>query len=849
MRVPKCGGPFSTFIKIFKLFVLLSALCCAALGQNIVDERVADKRAAEILAQMSLEEKLDYIGGINGFDIRAIPRLGIPALTMADGPLGVRNFGASTAYPAGIALAASWNESLVKRVGTAMGRDARARGAHFLLGPGVNIYRAPMCGRNFEYFGEDPFLAAQMAVAAIEGIQSQGVVATVKHFLANNQEWDRHQVSSDVDERTLREIYLPAFEASVKKAHVGAIMDSYNPVNGVHMTQNGRFNTDVLRKEWGFTGIVMSDWSATYDGVAAANGGLDLEMPYAKFMNRQTLLEALRSGAVTEATINEKVLRILSTAIRFGFMDRPQKDESIPLDDAESRKAALDAAREGIVLLKNDRNILPLNAGRVRSIAVIGPNAAEAVTGGGGSSRVKPLHPMSFYEAIRQTARDASVAYAPGVELFRQSFSNTLFTTTAEGNAKGLIGEYFNNIELQGPPSLTRTDAHIAFEWNAGSYAQGQSVDEFSARWTGYYTPTHSGRHGFHVAGDDGFRLYVDDKLVIDQWQYQGEALQSKFLELVGGRPYKIRLEYFEGTGDASIGFGISEGAEAQRLEEAKALAKKSDVVVLCLGFNATTEGEGSDRSFELPREQQALIREVLAQNKRVVVVLNAGGNVAMADWVDSVPALLHSWYPGQEGATALAEILFGSTNPSAKLPVTLERRWEENATYSSYHDPSGTKHLQYKEGVFLGYRHFEKTKLQPLFPFGFGLSYASFRYGHLKVIPIATGDDVEVTFSVTNTGKRRGAEVAQVYVSQERPAVARPVKELKAFSKVFLDPGETRVVSLRLDSRAFAYYSSDKNKWVTDSGDYHIHVGSSSGDIRISRKVRIQPVDVLGRD
>lgn len=828
-------------MRTLKHYLVLVLIFIAALAQaqSATAPADAERRANDILSKMSLEEKIDYIGGYNEFYIRAIPRLGVPELVMADGPLGVRNYGPSTAYPSGIAMAATWNTELERRVGTMMGKDARARGSHFLLAPGMNIYRAPMCGRNFEYFGEDPFLASRMAVADIQGIQSAGVIATAKHFLGNNQEWDRHHVSSDIDERTVREIYLPAFEASVKEGKVGAIMDSYNLVNGVHMTQNGYFNTEVLRNEWGFKGIVMSDWDATYDGVAAANGGLDLEMPNGKFMNRETLLAAVKAGKVSEATIDEKVRRILSTAIRFGFFDRAQKDASIPLDNPEARQVALQGAREGIVLLKNN-GLLPFDQAKLKNIAVIGPNANISVAGGGGSSQLKPFSEVTLFEGIRKIAgKGVNVTYAPGVPVAKESFKKTAFSTTPDGKTPGLTAEYFNNVDLKGEPALTRTDAHVAFDWSLGSYAEGQPIDNFSARWTGYYTPEHSGKYALSVSGDDGFRLYIDDKLVIDDWNYQGETLVTKPLELEAGKAYKVRLEYFEGTGEAVIGFGIADALNTPELNQATEMAKKADAVVLCIGFNSAIEGEGFDRSFELPVEQQQLIKNILAANKKVAVVVTAGGAVDMNDWIDTAPALLHTWYPGQEGGTALGEILFGVINPSGKLPASFERRWQDNATFNSYYDKKGSKHVAYTEGVFLGYRHYDKTGIAPLFPFGYGLSYTTFKYSGLKITPASTRDgQVTVSFAITNTGKRAGAEIAQVYVSDTHAKVPRPVKELKGFAKVSLAPGKTQTVTVKLDRRAFSYYDVNTKQWVAAPGEFQILVGSSSKKIEAQGKV-----------
>jgi beta-glucosidase len=821
-------------------------LTIASLGwSQKVPAKEAAERAEKILRQMTLEEKVSYIGGVNDMYIRAVPRVGIPELKMSDGPIGVRDDSKAIAYPAGIALAASWDVNLAKRMGSSMGRDARARGIHFLLGPGVNIYRAPMCGRNFEYFGEDPFLSSRLAVAEIEGIQSESVIAVVKHFAGNNQEWDRYDVSSDIDERTLREVYLPAFEYAVKEAHVGAIMDSYNLLNGVHMTQNGRMNNDLLRGEWGFTGVAMSDWDSTYDGVKAANSGLDLEMPSGKCMSPAVLLEAVRSGVVKESTIDDKVRHILQTTIAFGFFDRPQKLDAIPLNDPESRAVALKVAQESVVLLKND-GILPLNKARLHNIAIIGPNAGVAVTGGGGSSLVQPFEAQTPVDAVKAlVGPSVDVSYKRGVMLASDLFRSTRFTTTSEGNTPGMTAEFFNNRDLNGPPALTRTDQNISFNWGEGSYISGGPADNFSARWIGFFTPEASGEYAFTISGDDGFRLYVDDRAIVDQWRYQGETLVSKSMPLVLGHHYKVRLEYFEGTGQASIGLGISNGVTAAT-QEAIDAARHADAVILSVGFNDKVEGEGADRSFELPLDQLTLIHSVQATNRNTVLVLNAGGNVDMTSFSDSTPALLHTWYAGQEGATALAQILFGEVNPSGKLPVSFERRWEDNATYNSYYDKHHNKRVAYSEGIFLGYRHFDQSGIKPMFPFGFGLSYSTFLYSGLQISGPTSNDSVGVTFQVTNTGARLGAEVAEVFVGEKHPMIPRPVKELKGFARVELKPGETRSVTVNLDRRAFAHYDANSQSWQRDPGEFEIMVGGSSDKIELKGTVKLSQPELV---
>ncbi len=827
-----------TRVSIRTVGVLLLSICAqpALFGQATKPSSAeVEKRVESLLAKMTLDEKITLIGGKDDFYIQAVPRLGLPALRMSDGPLGVHDYGPTTAYPAGIALAASWDTDLARRVGESMGKDARARGVNFILAPGLNIYRAPMNGRNFEYFGEDPYLASRIAVAEIGGIQGEGVIATAKHFAANNQEYDRMNMSSDVDERTLREIYLPVFEATVKEAHVGAIMDSYNLVNGVHMTQNNYLNNEVVKKEWGFDGIIMSDWGATHDGIAAANGGLDLEMPSAAYMNRQTLLPAIQRGNVSMATIDDKVRRILRKAVQFGFYDRDQTDIKIPLLSQEGRDIALEEARSSMVLLKNENHILPLDKARVKTIAVIGPDAYPAVVGGGGSSLTAPFNPVSYLEGISNyLGKRARVLYAKDEVPLNQIVSTTEFLTSP-GGAKGLKGEYFNNENLEGVPALVRTDERVDFEWGDGSYVDGGPTDHFSARWTGIYVPTSSDDYRFYVSTDDGARLYINDERVIDDWQRHAETLNTYTAHLEAGKAYRIRLEYFENVGTATARFGVVSAVQPLGANT-RAVVEMADAVVLCIGFDPSTEGEGADRTFRLPAGQDALIQQIAAINKNVIVVLTAGGNVDMTQWIDKVPGLIEAWYPGQEGGTALAQLLFGDFSPSGKLPASFERRWEDNAAFESYYPKAGEKRVQYSEGVFLGYRHFDASTVKPMFPFGFGLSYTSFRFSNLKVAPESANASsrVTVSFDVTNAGARQGAEVAELYVGDSHASVPRPEKELKGFAKVNLRPGETKHVTLSLDHRAFSFYDVNRKDWNAEPGSFSILVGDSSADIQL---------------
>ncbi len=810
-----------------------------------------EQRVQSVLSQMTLEEKIDMLGGVDNFFIRDLPRLNLPRLKMADGPLGVRNFGPATTMAAGIALAATWNPDLAERVGTEIGRDARAKGVHFLLGPGVNIYRSPRNGRNFEYLGEDPYLASRMAVAYINGVQSRGVSATVKHYVANDSEFDRHNSDSVIDERALREIYLPVFEAAVKEAHVGAVMDSYNLINGTHASQNTYLNTDILKKEWRFDGVLMSDWTSTYDGVAAANSGMDLEMPSAKFMNQKTLLPAIQSGQVAVATIDDKVRRILRTATQFGWLDRDQTDASVPRYNQQGRQVALQAARESMVLLKNDHALLPLSKEKTKSIAVIGPDAYPAVPDGGGSARVQPFAAVSFMEGLASyLGTDATTYYSRGIPTLGELAEATDFHTAATDGAAGLTAEYFTDDQLQGAPTISRTEQHVNFTTQSRS---GLPEVTRSERWTGYYLPKSAGSYDVFVAstGEDGgnYRLLVDDRLVFDNWTATKAEANWTTLSFEP-TPHKVVLEHrgrsaWLGT-RLRLGIFPHDGVVAR---EALKLAAQADAVVVAVGFDPETESEGGDRTFVLPPGQDELIQELAAANKNIIVVITAGGAVDMNPWLDRVPVVLQAWYPGQEGGTALAEIVFGAVNPSGRLPVTFERYDKDNPTYNSYYPEADGKRVVYKEGVFVGYRGYEHNGTKPLFPFGYGLSYTSFAYRNLKVGKVAAEDGkhakVRVEFDLTNTGKREGAEVAQVYVGDSHGKVARPVKELKGFAKGSLRPGENRHIAVTLDDRAFSYYDTAAKRWHTDPGDFDILVGSSSDHIELRGKVTLPASEV----
>ncbi len=808
---------------------LMAEMPQAALTGPAPDSPAMESAARAMIAKLTLDQKIELLGGVDGMFTQAIPSINLPRLKMSDGPLGVRSWGPTTAYAGGAALAATWDPGLARKVGEGLGRDARARGVDFLLGPGVNIARSPVSGRNFEYLSEDPYLNAQLAVPYIEGVQAQGVSATVKHFAANNQEYDRHNVSSDVDERTLRELYLPAFEAAVKVAGVTAVMDSYNLLNGVHATQNDFLNVKVLKGEWGFRGLLMSDWDATYDGVAAANNGLDLEMPYAKFMNEKTLLPAVKAGKVTEATIDDKILRLFRVALRYGWIGpdaRPQAVDALPTYSVADRATALAGARESITLLKNEGNLLPLSAERVKTLALIGPDAYPAIPGGGGSSQAQAFDPVSILTGLANLAsvEGIKVVYARGLPQAGEVFGQTHF------DGKVLV-ESFDNRTFTGKATVTHQDQMNDLKpamWDV------EDPHQRSLRYTATFKPEQSGKYLLlaGASGEDAYTVTVDGKQVIEQVHREGQFPLAATLTLTAGQPVHLVASYIPRAPGIRMALGLMPESKLIS-DDARRLAAEADAVVLSVGFDPDTESEGYDRTFTLPWGQDALIDAVATANPKTIVALTAGGAVDTSRWLGKVPAFLQTYYPGQEGGTAVAEALLGKINPEGKLPVTFDRSFEDDPTFHNYYSAKqadGLQHVHYAEKLMVGYRYWTTTGKHPLYPFGYGLSYTTFAFSNLNVQPtVKVGDSVTVSFDVTNTGRVAGADVAQLYVSEPSAPVTRPERELKGFEKVLLAPGERRTVTLKLDARSFSYWDVATHGWKMDAGKFMVHVGDSS--------------------
>ena len=705
--------------------LLLAALCLCAqesLPPYKNPSLDAGRRVSDLLSRMTVREKAEMLAGSGWMESQPNARLGIPAIKMADGPLGVRNWRGSsavtnaagtvpvtaTAFPAGIAMASSWDTGLVAHAARAIAQESKALGRDMILGPTVNINRVPLWGRNFEGYGEDPFLASRMAVAYIRAVQAERVIPSVKHFAANNEEYERHRIDVKIDERTLNEIYFPAFKAAVQEAGVWVVMSAYNKLNGLYCAENPYLLTDTLRKRWGFRGFVISDWGSTYSTAPTVNAGMDLEMPGGEPMRRwmdrpetrrdgngggwltaDKITAALAEGRVTQATVDEAVRRILRVMFTAGLFDRASAPTG-EVDTPEQRKLARDAANESLVLLKNT-GVLPLNAEKTPKIAVIGPNAAVTRTGGGGSSLVRPKYSVSPLDGIREAAGPrAEIAYALGVAM-------------------------------------------------------------------------------------------------------EGEDAPKSSRELRA---------------------------------EAVALARRSDVAIIIVGYAPKLEGEGFDRkSMDLPAGQDDLIDAIAAANRNSIVVVAAGAPITMTHWIDRVAAVLYAWYAGQEAGHAIGDVLFGAVNPSGKLPVTFPKSLADSPAWGHY--PGENLQVEYSEGIYVGYRGFDKHNVEPLFPFGYGLSYSTFAYSNLKVSP------QRVTIRLRNTGARAGAEVLQLYLQPPPSPVDRPLKELKGFARVMLQPGESQSVSFALDKSAMSYYDANAHGWVAAPGRYTVLIGASSRDIR----------------
>ena len=791
-------------------------------------------------SDLTFDEQAALTAGADMWHTAGVDRLGLAGIGVTDGPSGARGTSftgtSSTSMPCGTALASTWNRELIGQVGRLLGDEARAKGASVLLAPTVNIHRHPLGGRNFECYSEDPYLTAEIAVAFIEGVQSRGVGCAVKHFACNDQETDRMEIDVVVDERTRREIYLPPFEAAVRRAGVWAVMAAYNRVDGRYCSEHAGLLTDLLRREWGFDGLVMSDWFGTHTS-AALVAGLDLEMPGPAAVLGHHLDAAVESGDVTVEVIEQAAQRVLDLIERTTSGQRGIDD---PADAVAGAATARAAATEAIVLLAND-GVLPLDATTSASIAIVGWRADQPEIQGGGSAQVTPPYVITPLQGITDRAPRGAVTFEPGRPIPRSSpIGGRLLAPNSDGD-RAVCLDYFARGDLSGPPLHSETQQETTAVW-VGEPAPGVPAGDFSVRLTAGLAPDVSGTWALSVSGVGAARLFVDGSPVADTTTAApGAGLLGLFttpveseVVLAAGSTYEVVAELDADHAEGPIALAgltveVRPPSQPDAVVRAVQAAATADVAVVVVGQD-DRETEGADAtSMDLPPDQVALIRDVAAVNPRTVVVVNAASPVTM-DWADAVAAVVQMSYLGQETGAALAAVLFGDADASGRLTTTHPERLQDAPAHPNFPGHDGT--VDYAEGILVGYRHYDTNGVDPRWCFGHGLSYTTFAYGPVTLsAPQSAGHgrEVELSVDVTNTGERSGSEVVQVYVRAVDAAVLRPDRELEAFEKITLDPGETTTVTVTLDERAFAYWDPQRHVWHAPPGTYEILVGSSS--------------------
>ena len=794
-----------------------------------------------LIAQMTLEEKCTMVVGETAWIVKGCKRLQIPEWCLSDGPVGVRGrmMGPGLVIPGPSAIAATWNPGLVEKLGVALGVEAKDRGVDVLLAPTVNLHRSPRGGRHFESYSEDPQLSSAIAVAYITGVQSQGVGACVKHFVANDQEFERHTINVEVDERSLREIYLPPFEAAVKQAGVRSVMGAYNFVNGQHACAHQDYLVDLLKNEWEFDGFVVSDWAAIKETVAPARYGLDLEMPGpGRYWGRGQLQAAVESGEVAEDLIDDKVRRIVSFLDWAGRIGTPTDHNERNVERSEHRVLARRAATESMVLLKNDRGLLPLEGDG--TVALIGPGVAETAILGGGSASLEPHRTTTVAQAMQERIGDRVIGVVPGVDMRRRAAA--IPPEWIDGGEVRF--ELFEGIGFDNGPFKVETRSSVFNVWFGEGWPEG--IDTMSVRLSFTMTPTTSGRHRFCALGFAHAALFVDEELVADnsvKTFSAGLGLHGGdgFMDLEAGRNYRIRLDHLPRDARQLVsivdaGVELADFDPRAGLDQAADLAAQADTAVVVVGSSAEWESEGADRdSIDLPNQQDELVRRVIAANPKTVVVLNCGAPMSLP-WLDDAPAVILAWYPGQEAGYAITDVLTGDAEPAGRMPTTWARHERDTPAFLNYPGEAGV--VRYGEGIFVGYRSYDARGIDPMIPFGHGGSYATFEWGEPTIKGTAT--DLSVEVSITNTGDRAGSEVVQVYVAPAQSVVPRPVKELAGFAKLELAPGATGTARINLEDRCFARWDPAAHDWVVDPGSYSVILAASATDIRATADVTL---------
>ena len=806
----------------------------------------------QIINELTLDEKVSLLSGFNSWYTNKIERLDIPSIKMSDGPNGVRgdsNSGKSSAcFPCAISIGSTWDLDLINNIGIALGEEATAKDVDVLLGPTINIHRHPLGGRHFESFSEDPFLTGKIAVNYVTGVQSQNVAACLKHFVGNDTEYERHSVSSNIDEQTLREIYLLPFEMGVKQGNAKVVMSAYNKLNNTYCSSHQELLIEILKKDWGFNGYVVSDWGAALETEENAIGGLDLEMPGPSNVWGAALVNSVKQGNIDEQIINDKVKRILSVAEFSNRFDSPDLQNEQAVDKPEHRSLLRKAAADGMVMLKNDGH-LPIS-NDIERLAVIGPNAENAQIIGGGSASLKPHYqaqPLSAFQ--NRLEPDIEVTFAKGCHTHKYL---PMLNENLMVNKKGFLVEYFSgDMKEQNLISneYLKGSKFWVFEGFAKDVISKEERPNITVKFSCDYVPDISGQHQFEIFGIGQCKLLINHDELIDNWDNpeQGEAFftfssssRKGSIDLTAGETYKIEIHYhFEGKFPA-VYIGCQAPDKSNLFDQAIETAANADQVILMVGTNSDWETEGNDRAyFDLPADQNKLIHAVIEANSNTTVVVNTGSPVAMP-WAENAKAIIQTWFPGQEFGNALVDVLSGSINPSGKLPTSFPVRIEDTPAYASY--PGKDLQMNYEEKLLVGYRWYESQAIKPLFCFGHGLSYTTFQYDCLKV-EINEEKEVTCKFTVENIGGITGSEVAQCYVGFNEARSDEPKKTLQGFAKQEILSGEIKSFEIKLIPRNFSYWNIETKTWQIKKGAYQIYIGSSVEDIHLEASVNLEQV------
>ena len=802
----------------------------------------------QLIKDLTLEEKVELLSGFDAWQTNKIDRLGIPSIKMSDGPNGVRGDGnsgkSSACFPCAISIGSSWNLNLIKTLGEELASEAQLKDVDVLLGPTINIHRHPLGGRHFECFSEDPFLTGKIAIEYVKGVQSKNIAACLKHFVGNDTEFERYTVSSNIDERTLREIYLLPFEMAIKEANAKVVMSAYNKLNNIYCSSHENLLIEILKDEWGFDGYVVSDWGAARDTVENATGGLDLEMPGPAKSWGKNLITAINDKAVPEDLINDKVKRILNVASFCKRFENPIRKPERDNDTKLKRKLLKDAAQEGMVLLKND-GILPLKKD-IKSIGIIGPNAEKAQIIGGGSATLVPYHeshPVSSFQ--NNFSEKTIVKSAKGCHTYR--YLPEINKSLTKEN--GFLVEYFNVTDNKNDfisSKVLRGSKFWIFEGFAKDIIGTEDRPDIFVKFSCTYVPDISGEHAFEIFAIGKSKLIINNEEIIDNWTdplpgdaffAHGSSSKRGASNLEKDKSYQIEIQYkFEGNFPA-IYIGCQPPDKNDLLDEALNIVKEVDEVILLVGTNSDWETEGNDRvDFNLPGEQNTLIEKVLEINPNAIIVLNTGSPVDMP-WVNKAKSILQSWYAGQEYGDALFEILTGLVNPSGKLPTTFPKRIKDTPAYSCY--PGENLQMSYDEKLLIGYKWYDRKKIEPLFHFGHGLSYTNFEYSNLR-ISNSDKNNFTCSFNIENVGDISGFEISQCYISFMNCDEDEPIKKLQGFDKTYINSGEIKKIEICLDSKSFSTWDIKNHQWEIKKGVFNILIGSSSNDIKLKDSINL---------